>query len=127
MRGTFHQATEDNNVNDDDDDNDDENVGSLICNNNVCVIVTDDKSSDTVWFVLVTDNDCYGHVKECKDAYGHVVSISQPFLKCHFLERHGDNNKGVIYKKSKKEASIYKESIVHPVVEMALTRMGYTS
>ena len=64
------------------------------------------------------DNDCCNHLGTSSDTYGHVVPRSQPFLKCNYLERHGDAKKGVVYKQSKREVFIYKESIVYPLVDM---------
>ena len=40
------------------------------------------------------------------------------FRRCNYLEKQSESDKGVKYKHGKKDVFVYKESIVHPLVEM---------
>ena len=90
---------------------------SFICENTICAIAAADSSADTVWFIYITKSDCIEE-DSVTDAYGHVIAESQPFIKCHYLEKHKDLKKGVVYIKRNKDAFVYKETIVHPWVDM---------
>ena len=99
------------NVATDDNKNDDNDIKPLACSNNICAIVADKISVDTVWFLLINDSDCCNHAEESKDAYGHIVPVSQPSLKCNYLERLNQIKKDAICKRCKKELFSYKESM----------------
>ena len=51
------------------------------------------------------------------DDYGHIDPKLQSYLLCNYLEKLNDNEKGVLFHKSKKNVFIYKESIMYPLVE----------
>ena len=51
------------------------------------------------------------------DDYGHIDPKLQLYLLCNYLEKLNDNEKGVLFHKSKKNVFIYKESIMYPLVE----------
>ena len=97
---------------------------SLICNGTVCAIAADYCSPDTVWFVYIINSDCSYENSDSADAYGHIIPKSQPFLKCNYLERHNELREGVVYKQTHKEAYIYRETIVYPVVNMVFNYNG---
>ena len=63
-------------------------------------------------------SDCCNQTEESEDAYGHIVPVSQPFLKFDYMERQNEIKKDVICETCKKELFIYKESIVYPLLEM---------
>ena len=52
------------------------------------------------------------------DDYGHIDPKLQLYLLCNYLEKLNDNEKGVLFHKSKKNVFIYKESIMYPFVEL---------
>ena len=71
-----------------------------------------------MWFVYVVYSECINDGNDYQDIYGHSVPLNQPFLKCHYLERHVEKKKGVTYRKNKDIVNIFRESIVYPLVDM---------
>ena len=70
-----------------------------------------------VWFTYVVDIKCVDPSSNNTEDYGHNVPKSHPCLLGNYLEKLNDNKKGVAYQRSKKNISIYKESIVYPLNE----------
>ena len=117
LRSGFRKDAPDDNEDDEDEENQNHNLNSIITGGSICAIAADDRSSDTVWFVYV-DACCVSDNDECVDSSGHLIPAGYQYLKCFYLEKHTDNQKGTIFKKGKKTVFVYKECIVHPLVTM---------
>lgn len=89
----------------------------LLLPNSVCAIAANNKSSDTLWLVLILEQN----VDESNepDDYGHTIPKGCSFITGHYLEKCG-----TVRKKQKikimvdKKAYIYKESIIYAFVNL---------
>ena len=81
-----------------------------------CAVAADKSSPDTMWFILITEEECIVNCDSIDD-YGFKVAAGQPFLKGHFLEKVGECRGGIKFKaQTKKHTYFYKDSVVYPFV-----------
>ena len=92
-------------------------IGDLVSNDKIVAIAAETSSTNTVWFVYVTDIKCVDHSSNNIDNYGDNVPKSQRYLLCNYLEKLNDNKKVLYIKEEKKNIFVYKESIVYLLAE----------
>ena len=80
-------------------------IGDLVSNDQIVAIAAENSSSDTVWFVYVSEVKYVDHSSNNTVNYGHNVPKSQMIIK------------KVLYIKEEKNVFLYKESILYPLVE----------
>lgn len=86
------------------------------------------KKTDTVWFVEVVDINWICHEKEntLPDSYGHIIAPGFPHLSSLLLEKNNRYSlmKKSVYSRTKKVKKFFKESIMHPYLNMQQVKCG---
>ena len=98
------------------DDDDNYSKSDFLVIDSVCAVATDVSSSDTVWFIKITDDSIA--VGDIYDDYQHKITAGQHYLEGHYLEKHTESRKGQTYTlMNKKKVFFFQESVVYPFVQ----------
>ena len=95
-------------------DNTSINNSDFLLEGSVCAVAAAEKSPDTVWFIRIDSQS----TEDLTDEYGVKVGAGQMFYMGSFLEQSRAVKSGIYYKKMKKRAFFFKESVVYPFVNL---------
>ena len=94
------------------------NNSDFLLEGSICTVAAAEKSPDTVWFIHIDSQSTA--TEDLTDEYGVKVGAGQMFYMGSFLEQLSAVKSGIYYKKMKKRASFFKESVLYPFVNLEL-------